>query len=468
MRILTGSLGPFHPLLVHLPIGFLLLGIIFQWLASIKKYEALLPAVRISYLLGAIAAVLSCISGWVLSSGGEYDAATLAWHRWSAIALTLLSAAVYLLAAKVNNIWQRVMASVLLVLMIVAGHFGGTLTHGEGFLTKGFITESSAKTKYKPLTDINEATVFTDIVQPILDVKCGNCHSAVKQKGGLRLDGREWILKGGKDGPVYMEGDAGNSELYKRLLLGPLEEKHMPPKGKPQLTEQELQLIHWWIAGAAGFDKKVKEVNRDPAMEKLLHRLQPAASSVPAKPDVPAAEVEAAPQEILDSLRAMGISVTPVAANSHYLQVSMVGIQEPLDRHIELLQKAARQTVWLKIPGACFSAAGWKILAGFTSLTRLSLEYASLDDEAVAGLSNLSSLQYLNLAGTKVSGKGVTLLKDLKDLAYLYLGNTYVDRRQFLSLRQLFPHTMMDSGNYSVSTLAIDTQLVKAPVKKKK
>jgi hypothetical protein len=43
-----------------------------------------------------------------------------------------------------------------------------------------------------------------------------------------------------------------------------------------------------------------------------------------------------------------------------------------------------------------------------------------------------------------------------------------VDRRQFLSLRQLFPHTMMDSGNYSVSTLAIDTQLVKAPVKKKK
>jgi hypothetical protein len=266
-----------------------------------------------------------------------------------------------------------------------------------------------------------------------------------------------------------MEGNAGNSELYKRLLLDPLEEKHMPPKGKPQLTEQELQLIHWWITGAAGFDKKVKEINKDPAMEKLLHRLQSAASSVPAKPDVPAVEVEAAPQEILDSLRAMGISVTPVAANSHYLQVSMVSIKEPLDKHIELLQKAARQTVWLKIPGACFSAGGWKILAGFPSLTRLSLEYASLDDEAVTGLSNLSTLQYLNLAGTKVSGKGVTaLLKNLKDLTRLYLGNTYVERKQFLSLQQQFPRTRIDSGNYFVTTLAIDTQLVKAPVKKKK
>lgn len=468
MKILTGSFGPLHPLLVHLPIGFLLLAVIFQWLSFIKKYEVLLPAVRMSYLLGAISAVLSCISGWILSSGGEYDSATLAWHRWLAIALTLLSVATYLLVARINGAGQRMMALALLVLLVVAGHFGGTLTHGEGFLTKGFIAADSAKTKHRSFADINEAIVFTDIIQPIFDVKCGNCHSAVKQKGGLRLDGREWILKGGKGGLVYMEGNAGNSELYKRLLLDPLEEKHMPPKGKPQLTEQELQMIHWWIDGRAGFDKKVREVNRDSAMMKLLRHLQSTASSVPAKPDVPVAEVEAAPQEVLDSLRVMGISVTPVAANSHYLQVSMVGIREPLDKHIELLQKAARQTVWLKIPAACFSAAGWKILSGFTSLTRLSLEYASLDDEAVAGLSNLSSLQYLNLAGTKVSGKGVALLKGLKDLAYLYLGNTYVERKQFLSLQQLFPHTMMDSGNYSVSTLAIDTQLVKAPVKKKK
>ena len=52
--------------------------------------------------------------------------------------------------------------------------------------------------------------------------KCGGCHSAKKQKGGLRMDGKEWILKGGKDGLVFVSGNAtlGNAVRSDSVCLG--------------------------------------------------------------------------------------------------------------------------------------------------------------------------------------------------------------------------------------------------------
>jgi cytochrome c5 len=72
----------------------------------------------------------------------------------------------------------------------------------------------------------------------MLQQKCYSCHAATKQKGGLRLDSEDWIERG-KNGKVLVAGSIDSSEVYKRIILDPIEEKHMPPKGKPQLTEQE-------------------------------------------------------------------------------------------------------------------------------------------------------------------------------------------------------------------------------------
>ncbi|NCI45587.1 c-type cytochrome domain-containing protein [Sediminibacterium soli] len=468
MNTLIGSFGPFHPLLVHLPIGFLLLAIIFQWLAAIQKYAALAPAIRVSYLLGAVSAVLSCISGWLLSSGGEYDPQTVFFHQWFGISLAVIAFLAYFLTAKANGLLQRVVSLVLLVLMIITGHLGGTLTHGEGFLTKSVLSESGdTARKRKAIADINQAIVFTDIIQPIFDEKCGSCHSATKQKGALRLDAADWILKGGKHGAVYTEGNADSSELYKRMVLDRLEEKHMPPKGKPQLTEQELQVIHWWLSSRAGFSKKVNEVPRETAIAAVLHKFEGAPDKTVHKSDVPPAEVEQADPAAIDSLTANGISVTPVAMNSHYLQVSFVSLSKPDDRHMRLLKKISKQTVWLKLPGARFTPEVWKLLSDFRSLTRLSAEYSSLNDESITSLAPLRLLHYLNLVGTDVSVKGLSLLKDMPDLDHLYLGKTAVQTGQLAALKQWFPHAVIDSGNYTLPFLAADTQLLKAPVKKK-
>ena len=66
-------LGHLHPLVVHLPVGFLLLAFIFELASYIKKDLQLKQAIGFILLLGFIAAVLACIFGYLLSLNGlEY------------------------------------------------------------------------------------------------------------------------------------------------------------------------------------------------------------------------------------------------------------------------------------------------------------------------------------------------------------------------------------------------------------
>ena len=81
-----------------------------------------------------------------------------------------------------------------------------------------------------------------------------------KRKASFRLDEPAFILKGGKDGEVIKPGNADESDMIKRLLLPRNDEDHMPPKEKPQLKDNEIALMHWWIATGATFDKKTKEL----------------------------------------------------------------------------------------------------------------------------------------------------------------------------------------------------------------
>jgi hypothetical protein len=72
----------------------------------------------------------------------------------------------------------------------------------------------------------------------------------VKQKGGLRLDEKEFVFKGGKNGEVISPGNAAKSELFRRITLPPDHKESMPSKGK-SLTQNEIDLIELWINSGA-------------------------------------------------------------------------------------------------------------------------------------------------------------------------------------------------------------------------
>lgn len=110
-----------------------------------------------------------------------------------------------------------------------------TLAHGENYL---FAAANS------PAALVGSETgFFTDGIQPLLTKRCVSCHGPHKQKGGLRLDGRMWIERGGKHGPVVVAGDAGGSMLLQRVQLPLPHEDHMPPKKNNNSRPPRLRFL---------------------------------------------------------------------------------------------------------------------------------------------------------------------------------------------------------------------------------
>ncbi|WP_205678716.1 PSD1 and planctomycete cytochrome C domain-containing protein [Aquisphaera insulae] len=85
---------------------------------------------------------------------------------------------------------------------------------------------------------------FERSVRPLLVERCIRCHGAEKASGGLRLDSRAAILRGGDSGPAAVEGKPEES-----LIVRAVEQKdelRMPPKGA--LAAAEVATIRGWIA----------------------------------------------------------------------------------------------------------------------------------------------------------------------------------------------------------------------------
>src|SRR5688500_18783253 len=90
--------------------------------------------------------------------------------------------------------------------------------------------------------DLSKAQLdfFENKVRPVLANSCYQCHStkAEKVKGGLLLDSREALLKGGDSGAAIVPGSPDSSLLIKAVRYTE-PDLQMPPKGD-KLTEQQI------------------------------------------------------------------------------------------------------------------------------------------------------------------------------------------------------------------------------------
>ncbi|MDX2036452.1 MAG: PSD1 and planctomycete cytochrome C domain-containing protein [Isosphaeraceae bacterium] len=94
---------------------------------------------------------------------------------------------------------------------------------------------------------------FERSIRPILAEHCIACHGSKSQKGGLRLDSREAIVRGGDSGPAIEAGDLASSLILEAVGYG--SEPKMPPKGK--LRPEQIDALKQWVAAGAPWPKTV-------------------------------------------------------------------------------------------------------------------------------------------------------------------------------------------------------------------
>jgi uncharacterized membrane protein len=455
-------IGRLHPVLVHLPVGILVLALIIYVAARKDKTGTYHRIISLILLTGFLSAVLACITGYILSQHDDYDAGMVGWHQWMGIATAVMAGVLYVVQRGRKPMrWQWPLVTGLFLLVSVTGHLGGSLTHGSEYLTQPLMSSggaASASTR-KPIPNVQEAGAYADVIQPLLQAKCYSCHNANKRKGGLRMDEPDWLMKGGKNGVVIVAGKAPESELIKRLLLPRQDDDHMPPKEKPQLSEQEVNLLHWWIASGASFDKKVKELPQPEKIKPLLLALQVADSSAISLPDIPAEPVARASDKAIEQLRKTGAVVLPVAQNSNYLMVNFVTAGNISNKDLELLLPIKQQLAWLKLAGMPVTDSALATIGKCTNLTRLQLDHTQITDAGIPALGSLNNLLYLNLVATKVSAAGIEKLGGLKKLRSLYIYQTGITAPDYARLKKLFPKTVIDTGGYVVPLLETDTMV---------
>ncbi len=351
-------------------------------------------------------------------------------------------------------------------LIFVTGHLGGSLTHGSDYLSKPladiFGKDTIASTVIKPVPNVQEAYVYSDVIKPILQTKCYSCHGANKQKGKLRMDDSLLLMKGGKDGKVINPGNAKASAMIKRLLLPVDNEDHMPPKEKSQPSESQIDLLEWWISQGANFGKKVKEISQTDKIKPILFALQKTNITEKKSFDIPEGTVGKADGSIVEKLKTRGAVVLPISQNSNWIKANFVIDTLINAEDLQLLLGLKKQLIWLKIGNTNLNDSDMNVISQLKNLMFLNMEHTNITDIGLREIQSLKRLNYLNLVGTKVTMKGILQLKELTSLRSVYLFQTDVKKAEWNTLRTAFPKTQIDSGGYVVPLLPTDTTIVKA------
>jgi uncharacterized membrane protein len=314
-------IGRFHPLVVHLPIGFFLLVALGEAVSFVPKLrERVEPALGLLLPVSAAAALAAFLMGQLLALEGGFPAASLSWHRRLTLIAVIGIAACWVVferqRARGSGRWayRGVLGATLGVLSLGA-HFGGTMTRGEAYLSKyapgplkPLLGEPEAKPApkepAKPAAPAAEPLVYEHVVQPLLTKYCVECHGTEKQKGKLRLDSLAELMKGGENGAVVVAGDAGRSSIVARALLPISDDDHMPPEDKPQLAPEELAVIRFWIERGATPTLRVKDALAPAASRALLEHAAGAAPKADQLPTVAAPAVSASPSLSSDPIKA--------------------------------------------------------------------------------------------------------------------------------------------------------------------
>jgi hypothetical protein len=267
------AVGRLHIALLHFPLVLVMVALAAVWLLPKTSLPSLEQNGLLRKLLWvtAIAAVGTMATGLLLADEEEFlgrSALTFQYHRVGGIVIAAVSIAVAVLPEK----WWRARLPLLALsslLVLVVGHWGGNLVHGEGYVlgpfnkkakgdeegvrvaaSDGYESDGNDKRDRWPDSAIVDKPDFKTHIAPMFERSCTKCHGATKRKGGLRLDEKRYAMKGGESGVVIVPGDPEKSLVYTMCALSPEDEDVMPERGK-LLALSEIENLKRWVAQGA-------------------------------------------------------------------------------------------------------------------------------------------------------------------------------------------------------------------------
>jgi len=418
MGIDWSFVGRLHPVLVHLPIGTLvLLGALEVAGLCSPRFKLSHPIRGVIVISTAAGALVTTLCGWVLAREGDYDPVLVSRHQNLGFITAALSVGLVLLHWLA---WRRTYGATLglaLIALGAVGHLGGSLTHGENYLTLARPPLAMALP-----TDPEELMVFPHLVQPIIEQRCVSCHGPSKSNGELQLHNWETFQKGGEHGAAFVAGDASRSLMMERIFL-PIEAKlHMPPKGKPQLTEDEIALLTWWIDAGALPEAKMIDLPPSPAIEDWFAVRFPASRE-------PAMDWNTVLDTAATLEAKLGVIIRQSATDRRGLQVNARLASPALgDAQLAELTGIAFAIESLDLGETAVTDAGMAHLETMRNLRRLHLDRTQITDTGLQHLRRLSRLEVINLHTTSVSDAGLTHLAGLRRLKVLHVWQTNVTR----------------------------------------
>jgi len=418
-------LGRFHPLILHFPIVLVLLLTFYEirnfYLQLIRKSFSKIPDswTHFILLLTAISSNFTVVIGFLLYQSGDYQGELVRRHLWGGLLLVIaLNGAVFFYwkfqqkTIQANYLPYQSLLLIAGILTIYTSHIGGSITHGQDFLTEHLPEFRTTRMEEKPREAL---LLYEDIIQPIMESRCWSCHNEYKTKGGLLMTSFTDLQKGGKsEKPMLVANQPSLSELYHRITLADTDDEHMPPIEKPQLSEGEIALIHWWIAEGA--------------------KLEIAVGNEP--PDSIAAILE----EQLPDLQQYQLEKLKNQEEKDVLAKKLDKLGEKLGLVIkpDPTTDKAYFTIAMQMPAQFVNDKTLKRLLPYAPLfSKISLPSSEITDDGLYNLGKMKNLQELYLQQTCVNGGGLIYLKSLEQLQILNLSHTFLTDEGLLNILQL-------------------------------
>ena len=410
--------GRMHPMLLHFPIAILMLAMFLEFFRFKTEYNAQDLYQRFAsnlLLIGVISSAITVIMGLFLSKEGGYTGETLQWHKWAGVSIVFIPSIIYWFR---NASWYRAPvarsgAIITFFCLILAGHYGATLTHGDNFVLDPIMPKQEN-------VPIDQAIVFDHVIKPIFIKKCISCHNPDKLKGNLILADAKSILKGGKTGKLFVAGKPELSLLLQRIHLPLEEKKHMPPKGEIQLSDEEITLLYHWIKANADFKKKVIEL---PVNDSL--RILASAMLKPTETTEEQFDFAAADEETIQGLNNSYRGVYPISKGSPALAVNLYNKDTYTPQALDELSALRTQIISLELNKMPVKDADLKYVGRFENLRKLNLNFTEITGKGLKELVSLKHLKSLSLSGTKINYRDLNQqIHSFKSLNTLVVWNT--------------------------------------------